>query len=141
MVCDGKGLKSRIQTCRALENASFDQSRSLDFPLVPERNNRNHFNLNFKDSTMKYPLSIPSPMIRSELRSAVFTFQPFPFNGNTNHSTTPFSSSCLDLTYKCHKTTGMNILLVFLSQPGEGNLELECKAEKKDSLIFEAILR
>ena len=81
---------------------------------------------------MKCHLNISSPMIRSKLSLTVFKFQPFPFSGNTNHSTTPFSSSCLDLTYKCHKTTGMNILLVFLSQLGEGNLELKCRAEKKE---------
>lgn len=81
---------------------------------------------------MKCLLSISSPTSRSKLSSTVSKFQPFPFNGNTNHSTTPFSSSFLGLTYKCHTTTGMNILLVLLSQCGEENLGLESRAEKTE---------
>lgn len=47
-----------------------------------------------------------------------------------------FLSSCLDLTNKCHKTTGVNVLLVFLSQLEEENFELECRAEKKEICSF-----
>lgn len=86
---------------------------------------------------MKCFLSIISQKNRSKLGSTDFKYQHFPFNGNTNHSPPPFLGSCLDLTNKCHKTTGVNVLLMFLSQLEEGNfLELEYRAEKKEICSF-----